>query len=162
MVIATADKESSVSITVKPGNRPAPHCSAQGRIALAYATAQQRDRLLRGNLRAMTPHSLTGARKVRARLERIRARLWEEAPDEAMLGINVVAAPVLRDGDELVGIVAIVGSILDVKSPPDRRQLALVQGAAAALSAMLEGGAYRERSIGVPKELRSAGRGRGA
>ena len=159
-VIAAADNEANVSITVKPGNRPAPHCSAQGRIALAFAAPAQCERLLGRKLVALTPQSMTDPAKIRARLASIRERLFELAPGESMTGINVLAAPVLRDGGELVGIIGIVGSIQHVPESPDQRQLALVQGAAAALSGVLGGTAYVERKIAAPVELRGLGRSR--
>jgi len=159
-VIAAADNEANVSITVKPGNRPAPHCSAQGRIALAFAAPAQCERLLGRKLVALTPQSMTDPASIRARLDLIRERLFEQAPGESMTGINVLAAPVLRDGGELVGIIGIVGSIQHVPESTDQRQLALVQGAAAALSGVLGGTAYVERKIAAPVELRSLGRSR--
>lgn len=159
-VIAAADNEANVSITVKPGNRPAPHCSAQGRIALAFAAPAQCERLLGRKLVALTPQSMTDPVKIRARLASIRERLFEQAPGESMTGINVLAAPVLRDGGELVGIIGIVGSIQHVPEKPDQRQLGLVQGAAAALSGVLGGTAYAERKIAAPVELRGLGRAR--
>lgn len=159
-VIAAADNEANVSITVKPGNRPAPHCSAQGRIALAFAAPAQCERLLGRKLIALTPQSMTDPARLRSRLESIRKTLFEQAPGETMSGINVLAAPVLRDGGELVGIIGIVGSIQHVPEGPDARQLALVQGAAAALSGTLGGTAYVERKIAVPAELHGLGRSR--
>ncbi len=160
LVIAAADNEANVSITVKPGNRPAPHCSAQGRIALAFASEAQRDRLLGRKLAALTPQSLTDPVKIRQRLGAIAKRLWEQAPNEAMIGINVLAAPVLRDGGEMVGIIAIVGSTQHIPAGPEPKQLALVQGCAAALSEMIGGTGYAERGIVAPAEIRSLGRAR--
>lgn len=160
LVIAAADNEANVSITVKPGNRPAPHCSAQGRIALAFASAPQRERLLGRKLAVLTPLSMTDPAKIALRLELIRKRLYEQAPNEAMTGINVLAAPVLRDGGEMVGIIGIVGSTQHVPAGPDAIQLAMVQGCAAALSEMIGGTAYAERGIAVPVEIRSLGRAR--
>ena len=159
-VIAAADNEANVSITVKPGNRPAPHCSAQGRIALAFASDAQRERLLARKLDALTPQSMTDPLKIRARLALIRKRLYEQAPDESMTGINVLAAPVLRDGGAMVGIIGIVGSIQHVPAPPDPKQLELVQGCAAALSEMIGGTAYAALGVTLPAALRGLGRAR--
>jgi len=157
LVIAAADNEANVSITVKPGNRPKFYCSAQGRIALAFASEAERERLLAGELEALTPQSMTDASKIRWRLELIRKRLYEQAPNEAMAGINMLAAPILRDGGAMVGIIGIIGSIQHVPARPDPRQLQLVQGSAAALSEAIGGTAYAERGIGVPAELRGLG-----
>lgn len=155
LVIAAADDDRSVSITVKPGNRLAPHCSTQGRIALAWATEAQRERLLGRKLVALTPHSLTDPGKVRSRLTRIRERLYDEAPGEVLIGINVLAAPILRENSELIGIIGIIGSIQDVSSPPRPEHLKLVQGCAALLSARFGSTDYQDRNIEIPRELRA-------
>jgi DNA-binding IclR family transcriptional regulator len=153
LVIATADNDHYVSITVKPGNRPAPHCSTQGRIALAWATDAQRDRLLGGKLAALTPYSCTDVRKIHRRLRQVREQLFEDAPNESLTGINVLAAPILRDGGELVGIIGVIGPIQDIPSPPDPEELGLVQGCAAALSTRLGSSVYREQGIEIPPAL---------
>ena len=156
LVVAAVDNDSGVCITVKPGNRPAAHSTAQGRIALAWATSDQVDRLLGSQpLRAFTPFSLVDADAVRARLALVRHRLWEDAPNEALLGINVLAAPILREGDQLVGIIGVIGSTADVPSPPKASQRALVQGAAAMLSGMLGSTRYRQQRISAPAALKT-------
>ncbi|NMM05936.1 IclR family transcriptional regulator [Polaromonas sp.] len=154
LVIAAVDNDSNVSITVKPGNRPLPHCSAQGRIALAYATDTQRERLLSGPLAAHTPHSLLDIQAIRLRLQRIREQLMEDAPNEALTGINVFAAPILRSAKDLIGIVAIVGSIQNIPPSPGGTMADIVRGCAAALSKQFGCDAYAERGIAIPPEIR--------
>jgi DNA-binding IclR family transcriptional regulator len=154
LVIAAVESERNVCITVKPGNRPAAHCSAQGRIVLAFADEATQSRQLRRALAALTPQSVAAPAAVRRRLADIRERLYEDAPNEVLTGINTLAAPILRKGDELVGQIGIVGSIQDIPSPALAQQIDLVRGCAAALSEMLEGALYRTRGIDVPRDLR--------
>lgn len=154
LVIAAVDNESNVSITVKPGNRPLPHCSAQGRIALAYATETQRDRLLSGPLTAPTPHSLVDIAAIEQRLRRIREQLLEDAPNEALTGINVVAAPILRNAKDLIGIVAIVGSIQNIPPSPAGPMADMVRGCAAAISKLFGCDAYEQHGIAIPPAVR--------
>jgi len=155
LVIAAVESERNVCITVKPGNRPAAHCSAQGRVVLAFADEAVRSRQLRRRLAAFTPQSITAPDAVRERLAAIRERLYEDAPNEILTGINTLAAPILRDGDALVGMIGIVGSIQDIPSPALPQQIDLVRGCAAALSEMLEGTLYRTRGIHIPRELKT-------
>ncbi|MDO8605132.1 MAG: IclR family transcriptional regulator [Phaeospirillum sp.] len=154
LVIAAVDNDSNVSITVKPGNRPLPHCSAQGRIALAYATDTQRERLLSEPLAAPTPHSLVDIRTIHRRLQAIREQLMEDAPNEALTGINVFAAPILRSETDLIGIVAIVGSIQNIPSAPTGTMADMVRGCAAALSKLFGCDAYEQHGITIPPEIR--------
>lgn len=155
LVIAAVESERNVCITVKPGNRPAAHCSAQGRVVLAFADEAVQNRLLRRKLEAVTPQSIADPDAVRRRLAAIRERLYEDAPNEVLTGINTLAAPIVRDGDALVGMIGIVGSIQDIPSPALVQQVDLVRGCAAALSEMLEGTLYRTRGIPVPRDLRA-------
>ena len=154
LVIDAVDNDSNVSITVKPGNRPLPHCSSQGRIALAFATGTQRQRLLGGPLAAPTPHSLVDVRSIELRLERIRRELLEDAPNEALTGINVLAAPILRGASDLMGIVAVVGSIQHIPPSPAGTLPDMVRGCAAALSSLFGCDLYQQRGFSIPAEVR--------
>jgi IclR family transcriptional regulator, KDG regulon repressor len=155
LVIAAVESERNVCITVKPGNRPAAHCSAQGRIVLAFADEAVRDRQLRRKLTAFTPQSIAEPDAVRRRLAAVRERLYEDAPNEVLTGINALAAPILRDGDALVGMIGIVGSIQDIPSPARPEQIEWVRGCGAALSEALHARLYAERGIAVPRDSKS-------
>lgn len=137
VVVAAVDHTSGFGVTVRPGHRPVPHCSAEGRIALAWAAE------------ANIPAAL------RTRVTRIRERLWDDAPDEPLAGINVLAAPVLRDGDALAGTIGLIGPAADLPSPPNPSQLVLVQGAAAVLSAALGSKRYAHQGLTPPPDLRA-------
>lgn len=143
LVVHALEAPNKVSITVQPGNRPAAHCSAQGRVMLAFASEEVRERMLAGPLEPLTPHSITDPAALRQRLALIRERLWEAAPSEAMLGINVVAAPLFAAGDVLVGSLGIVGSVQFVQDPPSPPMLAALQEAAGEISARLGSTRYR-------------------
>lgn len=157
VVVAAADRIAGVAITIRPGHRPAPHGTAQGRIVLAWAAAADVTRLLdREELPAPTPHALADPAAIRARLALIRQRLWDDAPGEALPGINVLAAPLFGDGDALAGSIAVIGTCADVGSPPLPAQLAHLHGAAAALSRALGGTRYARDGITPPFDLRGS------
>jgi IclR family transcriptional regulator, KDG regulon repressor len=143
MVVHALEAVSKVSITVRPGNRPPLHCSAQGRIMLAFGTEELVERVLAAPLDAPTPASLTDPATLRERLAAVRSRLWETAPSETLLGINVLAAPVFAAGDVLVGSIGVVGSIQFVRDPPDAAMLDALHEAAGAISEALGGTRYR-------------------
>jgi DNA-binding IclR family transcriptional regulator len=73
-----------------------------------------------------------------------------------MVGMNALSAPVFRNGSELAGMIGVVGSMQDIASPPGERLVDLVRGAAAQLSATLQGTPYRERGFRPPREMRAA------
>ena len=153
LVIAAVDSQRPVCITVRVGSRPSPHAAAQGRIALAWANDVERQRLLGSALDRPTPESMHARSAVVKRLALIRERLWEDAANEILVGVNLLAAPILREGEELSAIIGVVGSVQELPTPPRAVHLALVRGAAAAISQPLGGRSYREKGIAVPREL---------
>jgi DNA-binding IclR family transcriptional regulator len=143
MVIATADNiYARILISVKPGNRPLPHCSALGRLTLAFAPKALQESRLAEPLLAETNLSMIDPARIRERLEIIRHQFYEVSDGEMMLGVNTVAVPIFRNGDQLAGVLSIVGSIQNIPNPPRRAQVEMLQHCAAALSTQLNSQAY--------------------
>lgn len=133
LIVAVTESENVVQISVRPGVRLSAPQSAQGRIALAYAPDAVRERIL-------DPLSAADRQDTETRLETIRSRLYEFSSGEMLGGINILAAPLLADGDELAGTIAVVGAAQDVAETPDA--VATLQREAAGISAILGSNAY--------------------
>lgn len=73
VVLSCVEYRDRLAITSRPGNRPPPHCSSQGRIALAFADEVARRRVLAQKLAAFTPYSLTARAAIESRLGQIRS-----------------------------------------------------------------------------------------
>ncbi len=142
LVIAAVESTQPVCISVKPGNRVPIHCSAQGRIVLAWRDPATQRRLLRKKLERFTDKSLVDAEQVQKRLERIRGQLYEDADGEVFDGVNVLAAPIFAHGDDLAGVIGIIGATRNIPAPPAPDLLRAVQSAAAELSARLNSDRY--------------------
>jgi IclR family acetate operon transcriptional repressor len=147
IVLSSVEYRDRLAITSHPGNRPPPHCSSQGRIALAFADEAARQRVLSQKLVAFTPHSLTNRAAIDTRLELIRERFYEEAIDEVRLGINTLSAPVFGGGGECVGIIGIVGTSIEIPSPPPQALIRTLHRVAGQLSAELNCRIYLERGL---------------
>jgi DNA-binding IclR family transcriptional regulator len=106
------------------------HATAQGRIALAYGPPEAVDAFLKRKLTAHTPHTMTDPARIRAELETIRRQGWATAPEESLIGINALGAPILGDRGKVVGCIAIVGSIQHIPATPTRDQIDAVLSAA--------------------------------
>lgn len=143
MVVASVDSvHSRITISVKPGNRPVPHCSALGRVTMAFSPKAVQDELLAEALVAETPHSMTDAQAIRRRLALVTEQFYDFSDGEVMIGVNTVAVPIFRDGDVLAGALCIVGSVQTIPNPPLRRQVDVLHECAQALSAQLNSDAY--------------------
>jgi len=143
MVIATVDNiYGRILISVKPGNRPLPHCSALGRLTLAFDSPARRDAQLAVPLTAETHLSITDPNKIRERLDFIRREFYEVSDSEMMIGVNTIAVPIFRSGNQLAGALGIVGSIQNIPNPPRHEQIELLQECAEDLSRQLNSDAY--------------------
>jgi IclR family transcriptional regulator, KDG regulon repressor len=147
IVLSCVEYRDRLSITSRPGNRPPPHCSSQGRIALAFADGAARKRVLGRKLTAFTRCSITNREAIEERLRLIRERFFEEANDEVRTGINALSAPIFRDDDQLAGILGIIGTSAEIGAPPARPLIATLHRLAAALSAELNCRIYYERNL---------------
>lgn len=133
LIVAVAESDNIVKISVRTGTRLSATASAQGRVSLAFAPAATRERVL-GTLTASDRSALE------ARLTLIRDRLYEFSSGETLGGINVLAAPLLGDSDDLAGVVAVVGAAQDIAETPEA--VATLQTQAAEISAVLGSTAY--------------------
>lgn len=133
LIVAVAESENVVQISVRPGARLSAPQSAQGRISLAYAPASVRERIL-------TPLSASVRKETEARIMLIRERLYEFSSGEMLGGINVLAAPLLGDGNELAGTLAVVGAAQDVVESRDA--IKALHTRTAEISAILGSDAY--------------------
>jgi IclR family transcriptional regulator, KDG regulon repressor len=147
IILSCVEDRDRLSISSRPGNRPPSHCSSQGRIALAFADDSVRNRILSRELAAFTKFSITDRSRIEARLEKIRQRFFEEAVDEVRLGIAALSAPVFRDAGELIGIIGMIGTSVEIGTPPSRSFVAALHDAAGALSSELNCRIYHDRSF---------------
>ncbi|WP_250520746.1 MULTISPECIES: IclR family transcriptional regulator [unclassified Caballeronia] len=154
LVVATVESKANVCISVKPGNRVQPYCSAQGRIVLAFADEATQQRVMRRKMQPLTARTMTDPVELAARLELIRARLYDDADGEVTFGINALCCPIFGHGNAVLGTIGVVGSSGEVVSPPDPTMLEHIQSAAAALSARLNGDAY-ERTLAVRRKKKA-------
>ena len=132
---------SAIEIATPPGTLFDFHSSAQGKVALAFGPQQLLDSVLSGKLMRHTKHTCTAADALRPAIEKVFADGWAVAPEQALIGINALAAPVFDANDQLAGTITIVGSIQHLPAKPEPEMLAAVLDAAATISARL---GYRE------------------
>ena len=94
----------SVGITV--GTRFPAAVTSMGRVLLAAASVEERDRILDAtDLTARTPRTLTDPSDVRQEVERVRAQGWARVDGELEPGLQSLAAPVRGRNGEVVAAV---------------------------------------------------------
>jgi DNA-binding IclR family transcriptional regulator len=136
-IVATLAGKSAVEIGVKPGSVLQYHASAQGKILLAFGEEVLRERILAGPLPQLTPATITDGARLRRELQQVRRRSWAVAPNETVIGLNALAAPIFDGGGICIGAVAIVDSVQFVAAKPSERQIKGVLTAARRISTNL-------------------------
>lgn len=114
------------------------HCTAQGKLFLAFMPEQERNRILeRTELRAFTDHTLTARKALLRELAVIREQGYAVENGEYRAGLRAVAAPAAgRDGAVRYAVGA-VGVFRQIESEQFRRTVAVVRETAQKLSGAL-------------------------
>jgi DNA-binding IclR family transcriptional regulator len=136
-IMALVPGTSQIEIGVKPGSILPFHSSAQGKVALAFADEPARARVLKQDLPMSTAYTIVDPRRLATELELVKGRGWAAAPNEALIGLNALAAPILDALGHLAGAVAIVDSIQFIGENPTPEQVRGVTKAAQRISAEL-------------------------
>ncbi|MGQ0429991.1 MAG: IclR family transcriptional regulator [Gammaproteobacteria bacterium] len=136
-VVDILPHRSAVEITTRPGTLFDFHCTAQGKIALAFGPPELWRRVQRAPLRRWTAATITDRERLKAEVERVRRQGWAVAPGEILSGVNALAAPVFDASGALAGTIGILGSIQHLAARPAPRLRAAVREAAADLSRRL-------------------------
>ena len=125
---------SVVEFSTRPGTRLALHASAHGKIWLAFGPEGLIKKVLSAPRPAWTSHTLTDAKTIASEVQAVRKRGWSTAPNQAVMGVNTLAAPVFDHRGVLVGSIAIVGSTQVIAPKPAPAQLGAVIEAARSVS----------------------------
>ncbi len=132
---------SAIEIATPPGTLFDFHSTAQGKIALAFGPRRLLDAVKSGKLKRHTKHTCVDVDALLPAIEKIRENGWAVAPQQALIGINALAAPVFGADGQLLGTITIVGSIQHLPAKPEPELLAAVLEAASMISTRL---GYRE------------------
>ncbi len=103
---------------VQVGSRAPLHCTAIGKVLLAYSPTVELQRMLRLGLKKFTPNTLTSIRELNAELSEVRRKGFALDKEEYHIGIRSIAVPVTDDVGHAIAAVSIAGPTvrLDVQS----------------------------------------------
>lgn len=136
-VVSAISGKSPIEIGVKPGSLLQFHCSAQGKVALAFGDEQLRGTVIHSRLERLTPATIVTASALLEELKRINQQGWAVAPNEALIGLNTLAAPIFDATGTLIGAVGIVDSIQFIPEVPSAEQIRHTLAAARKISEAL-------------------------
>jgi DNA-binding IclR family transcriptional regulator len=124
-----------VNFGIQPGSVIDAHASAQGKVALAFGPEDLLERCcLAKPLKAWTPHTICSPTALRRAVAQVRSRGWATAPNEFMVGLNGVMAPIFNHAGDYAGAVGIGGSIQHIPASPPLEQIKAVTQTAQRIS----------------------------
>jgi DNA-binding IclR family transcriptional regulator len=117
-VVLTCPSTHQIEIGVRTGSHLALHASAQGKVFLAMGGSNLPE-LKKTSLTPVTPHTITSWDVLEEELKKVREYGFASAPQEALLGINAMAAPVINYDNKLIASIGFVGSVQHIPDVPD-------------------------------------------
>ncbi|MCZ7568936.1 MAG: IclR family transcriptional regulator [Ardenticatenaceae bacterium] len=127
--------DSSLAFYSPPGTKMPLHCTATGKVLLAYMPALERERLLASlPLPPATPNTITSMMVLRNHLEEIQVRGYAIDDEEYAVGVRCIAAPIVDHRNQVIAGVSVTAPAN--RLTPDREEIvsSLVVGACEAIS----------------------------
>jgi DNA-binding IclR family transcriptional regulator len=135
-IVESLPGKALVGITVRLNQEMPLHCTAAGKLLLADRWRTDRGMNF-GKLTRFTPRTIVDASALRQALATVSACGWADAPEEVVLGINAVSAPVRDHRGELVAMISAMDSIQFIPPEPPASLIDALKEAAREVSARL-------------------------
>jgi DNA-binding IclR family transcriptional regulator len=120
------------------GRRTPLHCTAAGKVLLAYLPLPERRRLLPARLPAFTARTIVKRSTLEGKLERVRRQGYALANEEFEDGLTAVAAPIQNRSGRVIAALAVSGPAYRMDLAATRRFIKLITEAAREISARLD------------------------
>jgi IclR family transcriptional regulator, acetate operon repressor len=149
-------------VDIDPASAMPVHCTASGKLLLAFGPTELRDSVLRSApFPACTKNSITTARSLRRELAEICRRGHSEDDEELLLGVNCIAVPVYNRSRQVVAGLAAMAPVASLPLDRLRRHLPDLRDCAASISHELGGAVQASPSNGEPAQPAAKARLRG-
>ncbi len=123
-----------ISIGVRTGLDMPIHASAGGKLVLAFGEPDIQQSVGSIALEKFTEHTITDSDTLKAEVDRVRQQGWANAPEEFVIGINTIAAPIFDRQTRLVATMALVNSIQFLGRRPTIEQISSITAGAAEIT----------------------------
>ena len=134
-IVETLQGNSIIGIVMQTHSALPLHSTAAGKLLLAERLAQTG--AVPTVLEKFTDNTITDPESLRMELMRVNEQGWAAAPEETMLGINALSAPIRDHRGELVAMISVLSSIQFIPRQPPRALIDATLAAARDISAAL-------------------------
>jgi DNA-binding IclR family transcriptional regulator len=152
LYVEWVESTSTLRIDVRPGTQIPVHCSASGKLLMAFAPASLRERFLKtAPFPPYTRSTITTARAFARELEAIRRRGHAEDDEEFIPGVCCLAVPVRDQGGDVVAGLAVMAPEASFPLSKARQHLGDIRDCADAISQALGWGHPAGEQIAVQR-----------
>lgn len=127
----------NAEVGVRPGSLLSYHATAQGKLCLAFGSQDLKRHILTMPIEKSTSYSISTMKAFEDAAAVAKARGWATAGNEAIVGLNALAAPIFGAFGDYAGAIAIVDSVEYVRDEPTAEQIREVISAAHQISGAL-------------------------
>lgn len=99
------------------------HCTAMGKVLLAYSSAERREALLCDPLKAYTEKTITDKQTLLAQLDAVKKNGFAVEAEEVTRGIECTSAPVFDYKNTVIAAVSIAAPIFTLEEPQERPRI---------------------------------------
>ncbi len=141
------ESPSAIRIRSHMGMRLAPHCSAEGKVLIAFGAEEKAQRIIARGLVMQTQNTIIDPDAFREEMRLVKSRGYGTDHEESEIGVRSIAAPVFASGNDIAAAIGIAGPAQRLTKRTLMSCLPALSEAAEALSKAL--GASRAVSPGL-------------
>jgi IclR family transcriptional regulator, KDG regulon repressor len=134
------ESPSAIKVRSHMGTRLPAHCSAEGKVLLAFGAADDAQRVIARGLAMQTPQTITDPERLQEELRLVRERGYGVDFEESEIGVRAIAAPVFSGDNDIVAAVGIAGPIQRLNKRTVMSYLPALMEATEAISTRLGAG----------------------
>ena len=136
-VIDVVRSDQPLDINTRVGSLFSLHASAQGWIGLAFGPHELWEGVGVPPYKKETPRTIATREDLEQVVTKVRRQGWASAPEQVLIGINALAAPIHDGTGKLAFTIAVVGSLQHLTDPPEKIQIDALLAAAGKISRAL-------------------------
>lgn len=156
LLVEWVESTSPLRVDLRPEAHIPVHCSASGKLLVAFGSPSMRDVLMQSApFKALTRRTITSARAMARELSEIRRRGHAEDSEEFLAGVNCLAVPVRNADGEVVAGLAAMAPTSSLPMPKLRRHLQDLHQCSQRMTKMLEEAAPRIHPPKLPRRQRA-------
>lgn len=124
----------SIQISTQIGTLNDMHCTGVGKCIMAYMEPKERERILNGNLRTMTVHTITNSEQLRQELAGVRRQGYATDSEEIAIGLACIAVPVFSGPEKVACAISMSGMTTRIENARKNGAVKELKRAAAEIS----------------------------